>query len=81
MLYKLWRLLLSDEIRVISIASRNKLRFTSPLGLIFKDFGGPNGLPNSVFEAFLLTLSFTAFEHPILVDFWRLRTRKIAIFP
>ena len=31
MLYKLWRLLLSDEVRMIAIASRNKLRFTSLL--------------------------------------------------
>ena len=63
-----------------SIASQNKLRFTLLLGPIFKDFGRPNGFPNSIFEAFFSMLFFIAFEHPILVDFSRLRTRKIAIF-
>ena len=68
-LYKLWRPLISDEVRVISIASLNKLRFTSLLGPIFKDFGRPNGFPNSIFEAFFSMLFFNAFEHRILVDF------------
>ena len=77
--YKLWPPLVCDELRVISIASQNKLRFTSLLGLIFKDFGKPNGFPNSIFEAFFSMLFFIAFEHPILVDFSRLRTRKIVI--
>ena len=67
-LYKLWRPLISDELREISIASRNKLRFTSLLGPIFKDFGNPNGLPNAILEAFFLMLFFNAFEHPILVE-------------
>ena len=49
-LYKLWVPLTSDEFRMIPIASRNKLRFTSLLGSIFKDFGSPNGFPNSVFK-------------------------------
>ena len=66
---------------MVSIASQNELRFTSLLGLVFKDSGRPNGFPNSVFEVFCLMLFFIAFEHPILVDFWRLRTRKIVIFP
>ena len=35
-----------------SIASQNELRFTSLLGLVFKDFEKPNGFSNSVFEAF-----------------------------
>ena len=48
---------------------------------IFKDFGKPNGSPNSIFEAFFSMLFFIVFEHPILVDFSRLRTRKIVIFP
>ena len=64
---------------MISIASLNKLRFTSLLGLIFKDFGRPNGFPNSIFEAFFSMLFFIAFEHPILVDFSKLQTRKIVI--
>ena len=38
-LYKLCRPLICDEFRVISIASLNKLRFTSLWGSIFKDFG------------------------------------------
>ena len=80
-LYKLWDPLVCDEVRVISIASLNKLRFTSLLGPIFKDFGRPNGFPNSIFEAFFSMLFFIAFEHPILVDFSRLRTRKIVISP
>ncbi len=73
--------LISDELRESSIASRNKLCFTSLWGPIFKDFGRPNGFPNSIFEAFFSMLFFIAFEHPILVDFSRLRTRKIVIFP
>ena len=64
-----------------SIASLNKLCFTSLLGPIFKDFGRPNGFPNSIFEVFFSMLFFIAFEHPILVDFSSLRTRKIAILP
>ena len=78
-LYKLWPPLISDDLREISIASQNKLRFTSLLGPIFKDFGRPNGFPNSIFEVFFSTLFFIAFEHPILVVFSRLRTRKIVI--
>ena len=81
MLYKLWRPLTSDDLREIPIASQNKFRFTSLLGPIFKDFGRPDGFPNSIFEAFCSMLFFIAFEHPILVDFSRLRTRKIVIFP
>ena len=80
-LYKLWVPLLCDEFRVRSIASLNKLRFTSLWGPIFKDFGRPNGFPNSIFEAFFSMLFFIAFEHPILVDFSRLRIRKLMIFP
>ena len=74
------RPLICYKVRMIPIASRNKLRFTSLLGPIFKNFGRPNGLPNSIFEAFFSTLVFIAFEHPIWVDFSRVRTRKIAIF-
>ena len=81
MLYKLWRPFISDEVRVISIASLKKLRFTLVLEPIFKDFGKPNGFPNSIFEAFFLMLFFTAFEHPILVGFSRLRTREVVISP
>ena len=79
-LYKLWPPLISDDLREISIASQNKLRFTSLLGPIFKDFATPNGLPNSIFEAFCSMLFFIAFGHPILADFLRLQTKKIVIF-
>ena len=47
-LYKLCGPLICDKVGMIPIASRNKLRFTSLLGLVFKDFGRPN----SVFEFF-----------------------------
>ena len=80
-LYKLCGPLVSDEVREISIASRNKLRFSSLLGSIFKDFGSPNGSQIQFSRLFFSMLFFNAFEHPSLVDFWRLRTRKIAIFP
>ena len=80
-LYKLWPPLPCGEFREIPIASPNKLRFTSLLGPIFKDFGSPNGVSNSIFQAFFSTLFFNAFEHPILMDFWRLWIRKIAISP
>ena len=60
-LYKLWVPLTSDDLRVGSIASRNKLRFTSLLKPIFQDFGGPNGLPNLIFEAFLFDVIFHCF--------------------
>ena len=55
--------------------------FYIAFGAHFQGFGRPNGLPNSISEAFFSTLFFIAFEHPILVDFSRLRTRKIVIFP
>ena len=57
-LYKLCGPLISAEVRVSPIASRNELRFTLLLGSIFKDFGRPNGFPNSVFEAFFFDVIF-----------------------
>ena len=79
-LYKQFLLLVSGDFRMIPIASRNKLRFTSFLGPIFKDFGSPNGPQIQFSRLFFSMLFFNAFEHPSLVDFWRLRIRKIAIF-
>ena len=76
---KLCAPLISDDSGVISIASRNKLRFTSLLGPIFEDFGGPTGPENSMFELFFSMLFRNAFSYRILIDFWRLRTAKIAI--
>ena len=75
MLYKLCRPLISDEFRVSPIASRNEL-----FAPILKNFGSPNGVPNSIFQAFFSTLFFNAFEHPILMEFWGLWIRKITIF-
>ena len=77
---KLWGPLTCDDFRVASIASWNRLRFTSLLGLIFGDFGGPHGFPNSIFNAFLAMLFLIAFRNRFLVDFWKLRAEKISIF-
>ena len=55
--------------------------FYIALGTDFQGFWRPKWLPNSVLEAFFPTLFFNVFEHPMLVDFSRLRIRKIAIFP
>ena len=55
--------------------------FYVAFGIDFPGFWKPNGLPNSIFDAFFSTLYFIAFEHPILVDVSSLRTRKIAILP
>ena len=68
-----------DDSRVICIASRNRLRLTSLLGPIFEEFGGPNGPQNSMFKDFFSMLFWNAFSYRILIDFWKLRTRKIAI--
>ena len=77
---KLWYPLISDEPGVISIASRNRLRLTSLFGAILVVLGGQNRCPNSILELFF-SMSFSkAFWHRNLVDFWRLKTRKIAIF-
>ena len=78
-LYKLCAPLTSDEFRVIPIASRNKLRFTSLLGPIFEDFGGPTGPQKSIFKLLFSMIFRNAFSYRILIDFWRLRTAKIAI--
>ena len=66
---------------MIPIGSRNKLRFISFLGPMFKDFGSPNGLPTSMFQAFFWTLVFNAFENQISIDISKPQTRKIASFP
>ena len=46
----------------------------------FKGFWKPKWSPKFDFPGFFSTLFFNAFEHPILMDFWRLWIRKIAIF-
>ena len=77
---KLWLPLTCDDSRVICIASRNKLRLTSLFGPILVVLGGPNRCPNSIWEPFF-SMSFSkAFWHRNFIDFWKLETRKIAIF-
>ena len=67
-LYKLCRPLTCAEVRVSPIASRNKLRVTSLLGPIFKDFGSPkfNGLPSSIFQVFFRHY----FSMRLNIEFW-----------
>ena len=65
---------------MISIASRNKLRFTSLLGPILEVFGSQNGPSNQIFEALISMFFLTSFLHRILIDFWRLRIEKSMIF-
>ena len=72
--------LVCDDFRVSCIASPSRLRLTSLLGPIFEDFGGPNGPQKSMFEPFFSMWFSKTFLHRNLVDFWRLQTRKIAIF-
>ena len=77
---KLWGPLICDDFRVGSIASRNRLRLASLFGAILVVLGNQNRCPNSILEPFF-SMSFSkAFWHRNLVDFWRLKTRKIAIF-
>ena len=53
--------------------------FYIALGAHFQGFWKAKWLPKFGFRGFFLTLFFIAFEHPIVVDFSRLRTRKIVI--
>ena len=79
-LYKRRPPLPCDDFRASSIASRNKLRLTSLFGAILVVLGGPNRCPNSILEPFF-SMSFSkAFWHRNFIDFWKLETRKIAIF-
>ena len=55
--------------------------FCVALGTDFQGFGKPKWTPKFDFQAFFSTLFFNAFEHQISVDFWKLRTRQIAILP
>ena len=55
--------------------------FYIAFGAHFQGFWKAKWLPKFDFRGFFLMLFFIAFEHPILVDFSRLRTRKIVIFP
>ena len=72
-LYKLWPPLVSDEFRVISIAPRNELRFTSLLGGIFVVLGSILGglgeakwKPKSIFWK----SAFDVFLECVLASIW-----------
>ena len=73
-LYKRWFPLVSDDLRVSCIASRNRLRSASLFGTMFEDFGGRNGRQNSTFEVFFPMVFSNAFLHQFFVDFWRPET-------
>ena len=62
-----------------SVAKRAS--FYIAFGVHFQGFWKAKWLPKFGFRGFFLTLFFIAFEHPILVDSSRLRTRKIVISP
>ena len=80
-LYKRRPPLRPDDFRASSIAPRNKLRLASLFGAILVVLGGQNRCPNSILESFF-SMSFSkAFWHRNFVDFWKLETRKITIFP
>ena len=79
-LYKRWGPMTFDDLRAVCIASRNKLRLTSLFGAILMVLGDPNRCPNSILEPFFSMSFLNTFLHRILVDFSRLKTRKIAIF-
>ena len=46
----------------------------------FGGFGRLKSMPKFDFSAFFFDVVFEAFLHRNLIDFWRLKTRKIAIF-
>ena len=80
-LYKLCGPLISDEPRVVSIASQNELRFTSllggifmVLGLILGGFGEATWKPKSIFWMFFFDVFFECVLGSIWMDFWRLET-------
>ena len=50
--------LVCDEVRVVCIASRNRLRSTSLFEAIFEVFGGQNGGQNSIFGLFFFDVIF-----------------------
>ena len=68
-----------DNLRVISIASRTRLRLASLFGLIFVDFESQNGCQNLIFAIFFSMFFWIVFLHRFLLEFWKLETRKIAV--
>ena len=79
-LYKRRGPLPCDDFRAVCIASRNKLRLTSLFGAILMVLGNQNRCPNSILEPFFAMSFSKAFWHRNFVDFWKLESRKIAIF-
>ena len=55
--------------------------FYIAFGTDLKGFWRPEWTPNFDFASFFSTMCFNAFEHRILVDFLRLPTSKIMVFP
>ena len=60
----------SDEFRVISIASRNKLRFTSLFEPILEAFRSPNGCQNQLLGSFLFDAFFERHFGIDFCSFW-----------
>ena len=79
-LYKPWGPLPSDDFLASCIASRNRLRLASLFGGISEDLEGQHGGQNSIFELLFSMFFLISFLHRFLIEFWRLETRKIAIF-
>ena len=79
MVYKRRAPLTSDEVQVISIASRNRLRLASLFEAIFEVFRSQNGGRNPIFEPFFSMLFWNAFWYRFWLDFLRPKSWKIAI--
>ena len=73
--------LISDDLRVSSIAPRNKLRLRSLLRPILEVLGGQHGPKNQTSEAFISMFFLKSFLYRILIDFWRLQIKKNIDFP
>ena len=68
--------LASNDFQVISIASRNRLRFTSfcnalslDFGVVWEGFGKPRWKPKSIFSIFFSMIYLNTFWHRFRVDF------------
>ena len=61
--------LISDEVQVVSIASRNKLGFALLGGAILEVLGDQNGCQILIFEPFFSMLFCNAFLHRFLFFF------------
>ena len=68
-LYKRCAPLICDDLLAISIASRNKLRFTSLFEPILEAFRGPNGSQNRLLGSFFSMLFLNAISASIFDRF------------